>query len=834
MGISGLLPLLKEIQVDGHISNFKGKTLAVDAYVWLHKGAFGCAEDLVKGKKTTKFVDYAMHRVRLLRYHGITPYVVFDGGPLPAKKGTEVSRAKSRVENLDRARAMESQGRWREARDFYTRCLDITPEMAYQLIKALRAENVDYVVAPYEADAQLCFLEREGYVDGIITEDSDLLVFGCRQVIFKLDGNGQCVWIHRDNLAGIKDFPMHGWTDDHFRRMAMLSGCDYLDSIPGIGLKTAHRLLRRFNTVEKLLQHIRLEGSLTIPSNYLVDFAQAELAFIHQRVYHPHHCRLVPLNDFPEGGLNDLDEKWIGLDVEQAVAKGMARGDLHPETRLPIVDEWPGYQPVARARPLAESSKANLPLASGAGPMDAFVTRMKKPRPLPRPVTFGSGPSRLPDLALSRQPSQSGPSTTIKRSKFFSKRIATPEPAVELVWEDSDEVESQPLAQAGPSRSRSRSECRSESVRSPSPAVSSVHADSPAQSAFSDAGHVLTSPGAPLLSSPPCSTPGNGIPFTTPRNKEPRIREDSPMSPTGATVDSGSVLIAASSQLLEGSSLGEGIPASVETPIRTERRTLFTQTVTRLIACSSPVDVSSAPDIQPEPRHAPRGERQATRAIDPRSLTSSSSDTIDDAEIVTPSVDMVGGRKRKRVKREVLSDDIENVDVEEDEQELKRRERAKAVAKGWSAKYAFDHSSSPAPVDTPKVIKRTQSDPTPRHTPLTRLTPAGGSVKKIMPITAQAGRILMPRSINVPLGQSASSPSLGRAPARMVHGNTNESEPAGKAQGPVVGSIPTCSSPISEASQCCSASGSGKSALAVGVPVGGKTWTKLQKYKMAR
>jgi 5'-3' exonuclease len=48
----------------------------------------------------------------------------------------------------------------------------------------LKAEEVAYVVAPYEADAQLCFLEREGFVDGIITEDSDLLVFGCRQVRF--------------------------------------------------------------------------------------------------------------------------------------------------------------------------------------------------------------------------------------------------------------------------------------------------------------------------------------------------------------------------------------------------------------------------------------------------------------------------------------------------------------------------------------------------------------------------------------------------------------------------------------------------------------------------
>jgi hypothetical protein len=41
-----------------------------------------------------RFVDYAMYRVRLLKHHGITPYIVFDGGPLPAKKGTEVSRAK--------------------------------------------------------------------------------------------------------------------------------------------------------------------------------------------------------------------------------------------------------------------------------------------------------------------------------------------------------------------------------------------------------------------------------------------------------------------------------------------------------------------------------------------------------------------------------------------------------------------------------------------------------------------------------------------------------------------------------------------------------------------
>jgi 5'-3' exonuclease len=46
----------------------------------------------------------------------------------------------------------------------------------------LRQDNVEYVVAPYEADAQMAFLARNGHVDLVITEDSDLIAYGCPQV----------------------------------------------------------------------------------------------------------------------------------------------------------------------------------------------------------------------------------------------------------------------------------------------------------------------------------------------------------------------------------------------------------------------------------------------------------------------------------------------------------------------------------------------------------------------------------------------------------------------------------------------------------------------------
>ena len=56
MGISGLLPLLKPIHKNKNLSEFSGKTIAVDAYVWLHKGVYACAPEVATGKKTTKCV----------------------------------------------------------------------------------------------------------------------------------------------------------------------------------------------------------------------------------------------------------------------------------------------------------------------------------------------------------------------------------------------------------------------------------------------------------------------------------------------------------------------------------------------------------------------------------------------------------------------------------------------------------------------------------------------------------------------------------------------------------------------------------------------------------
>ena len=76
-----------------------------------------------------------MHRVRLLRHYNIHPYIVFDGGPLPAKKGTEQERKQKRDEYLSRGNGLAAQGKHSQARECYVKCVDVTPQMAFQFIK---------------------------------------------------------------------------------------------------------------------------------------------------------------------------------------------------------------------------------------------------------------------------------------------------------------------------------------------------------------------------------------------------------------------------------------------------------------------------------------------------------------------------------------------------------------------------------------------------------------------------------------------------------------------------------------------------------------------------
>ena len=123
--------------------------------------------------------------------------------------------------------------------------MDVTPEMASQLIYQLILMDVEYIVAPYEADAQIAYLFHHGIVEAVLTEDSDLIPFGCKKVFYKMDGNGDGFEIDMDQLERAKKPSFEGFTKKDLLLSCVIGGCDYVESLKGMGYRTAQKFVSK-------------------------------------------------------------------------------------------------------------------------------------------------------------------------------------------------------------------------------------------------------------------------------------------------------------------------------------------------------------------------------------------------------------------------------------------------------------------------------------------------------------------------------------------------------------------------------------------------------------
>ncbi|XP_031487845.1 uncharacterized protein LOC116255895 [Nymphaea colorata] len=344
MGIKELLRFMKPFIHPVHIQKYKGKRVGIDAYSWLHKGAYACSMEICMnqtwGESRAPFIQYFMHRINLLRHHKIVPVVIFDGGCIPCKSATELERQRRRATNLSLAKEKLSQGDMSEAIEFFQKAVSITPSTAYQLIQILKAEQVEFIVAPYEADAQLAYLskleEAEGGISAVITEDSDLLAYGCRAVIFKMDryGHGEEILMDdvlKSNACGLS---FRNFDQELFTGMCVLAGCDFLPSVPGIGIKRAHLLVSKYRNLDRVLSILKFEKSRQMPEGYAEAFRVATAVFHHAIIYDSKRKVLMPLKELPEKLLEVLDNdvKFLGPMLDPSIAVAIAEGHINPLT----------------------------------------------------------------------------------------------------------------------------------------------------------------------------------------------------------------------------------------------------------------------------------------------------------------------------------------------------------------------------------------------------------------------------------------------------------------------------------------------------------------------
>ncbi|CAD8124281.1 unnamed protein product [Paramecium sonneborni] len=355
MGIDNLLNFIKPALVERCITYYRGKTAAVDAMSWLYRGCYSCAYDLNQDIQTNDFLYYVQKMLIMLREYEITPILVFDGRSLRAKQKTEQMRKQIKQQNLIKGKELLQNGNTEEAKKYFQRCLKIRKKMMYTTFDVLRELDVKFIIAPYEADAQLAHLSLSGQCDFVITEDSDLICYQCPLIVFKLQSNGACYELElsklkesRPNRAHIKNEDVRQFLAFKSEQMidtCIMSGCDYVPSIRGMGIRKAINFISKYENITNAIAKIKKIKQFTdkIPQEYEKIIKATRLIFQFQTVYCPITKKWIQLNqdkyqDFILQ-LNENDflpfdqiQQLIGDKIQEDLQQQFCNGELDIKT----------------------------------------------------------------------------------------------------------------------------------------------------------------------------------------------------------------------------------------------------------------------------------------------------------------------------------------------------------------------------------------------------------------------------------------------------------------------------------------------------------------------
>ena len=117
-----------------------------------------------------------------------------------------------------------------------------TEQMYVECQDLLQMFGIPYIIAPMEAEAQCAYLNCEGLVDGVLTDDSDVFLFGGKRTYRNFFNNNKFVEAYHS-----PDIDRELGLDRHkLIQMALLLGSDYTSGVHGVGVVNAFEIIQAF------------------------------------------------------------------------------------------------------------------------------------------------------------------------------------------------------------------------------------------------------------------------------------------------------------------------------------------------------------------------------------------------------------------------------------------------------------------------------------------------------------------------------------------------------------------------------------------------------------
>ena len=156
-----------------------------------------------------------------------------------------------------------------------------------------------------------------------------MITYGCKKMFFKMDKWGNNTELVLSDLMSrsFEVMSFHNLTQDQLRDICILSGCDYLPSIKGIGLCTAITLVENHRSGKAAI-----DSRSRVPLEYYQKFVEAQLTFRHQIIYDLRSKNIVNL----EKPAEITNYPFLGQRMTNLEGHLVAIGKIHPTTKIPF------------------------------------------------------------------------------------------------------------------------------------------------------------------------------------------------------------------------------------------------------------------------------------------------------------------------------------------------------------------------------------------------------------------------------------------------------------------------------------------------------------------
>ena len=266
---------------DVELKSLHGRKIAIDASMAIYQFLIAVRQNsgantqsfvLTNAEgETTSHVQGMFNRTIRFMSEGIKPVFVFDGKPPDFKSGELLKRREKREKAQKALQQATEEGNAAEQDKQSKRLVRAGTKENADCQKLLQLMGVPIVLAPCEAEAQAAALAESGKVYATGTEDMDALTFRTPVLVRKMtfaSASKSTVQTmeYAKALEGLE------LTAAQFVDLCIMLGCDYCDTIRGVGPKTALKLLREHKSIEAILTEIQSNPKMSkyvIPENWL-------------------------------------------------------------------------------------------------------------------------------------------------------------------------------------------------------------------------------------------------------------------------------------------------------------------------------------------------------------------------------------------------------------------------------------------------------------------------------------------------------------------------------------------------------------------------------------